>query len=861
MKSKKHNGFTLVEVLVAFAVLGIAVLGIGGFFVSAARSYSSVSDETSLQYEAQLALNQVENMLIDSTLGVSYNYVTGAETPSEENYQFVEKDSDASGTAVSKVLYAYNVNETNGAKLDVLLMKWLAAEKKIYYKVVNVEDTGAADNTIDKINISQNIGGWDLLAEDVASFAVDLSEYAKTKKVEIDLRFENRSKDYQTSGTVLLRNNVLINENDIHKIYEHVTKVIKSQITGLELTANTDVTVPGGVVQLKAKVLGTGYPSQEIQRWIVASDSTFTTVLYDSAVTYETMPKTYLDTVNQVLYVSDDTTGSGSTFNEMLYVKAVVDTDPTQEGENPEDDDIVASVSIGVKLISNIEVSVAADTTMANNSNLQNATFDTASLVDQRANTNEVPTMTLHPKNIVKLTASVTASDTSTAEDKAIIWSILSKTEGVVAEMDNSGTLQINQYSKIGTFIVRASLKLNSTVYVDYIVEVGTQYNAENSKLEITTSKNTINRGGNTTCSLKLNGADVDNSDYDWSVSVISSNGQEISGTPVTVNAQGGVYANYDLSYDYSYDVWIKAALKVNPAITAMAKITVPKVSLTVSPGNSYCKMGNTVSGITCTAVGLEEYDIKWAMAKEQNPKYFFTAWGNFNITGSKNTNGEGAATVVMGTTEDPPTNATVKAYLKNNTNYSATMKIFTGDVRLEINGGSTVERGKTLELKLTVSGTTNTNIKVTEETASWEITDVKVDGNSRPGLIEDDTISISEGLLTVHENFAADYENKNVVLTIRAYDDAYGLEDTHTVTVKSVSAGVDWHNILIPNLTESRTSIEYPKYSGAKWKIDPDDKNVKFNDNMLEVESINQYTNSNRTYTVTNGLGYEGKV
>ena len=49
---------------------------------------------------------------------------------------------------------------------------------------------------------------------------------------------------------------------------------------------------------------------------------------------------------------------------------------------------------------------VAADTTMANNSNLQNATFDTASLVDQRANTNEVPTMTLHPKNIVKLTAS-----------------------------------------------------------------------------------------------------------------------------------------------------------------------------------------------------------------------------------------------------------------------------------------------------------------------------------------------------------------------------------------------------------------------------------------------------------------------
>ena len=850
MKNKKHKGFTLVEVLVAFAILGIAVLGIGGFFVSAARSYSSVSDETSLQYEAQLTLNQVENMLIDSTLGVSYNYVTGAETPDSDHYHFVKTDSEVAGTAVSKVLYAYNVNENDGSKLDVLLMKWLAAEEKVYYKVIQVTDSGA---TVDSINISQAEGNWDLLAQDVASFAVDLSEYSATKKVEIDLGFANRSKEYRTTGTVMLRNDVLINENDIHKIYEHVTKVIKSQITGVELTAYTNVTVPGGGVQLKAKVLGTGYPRQDIHQWVVASDSNFTNVLYDSTNTYSTMPKTYLDTVNQVLYVSDDTSGNGSTFNEMLYVKAVVNTTDAAGA----DITFYDSVSVGVKLISNIEVSVSADTSQTKNSNLKDVSFGVASLVVQRADANDVPRMTLNPGNVVNLSALVTASDTSTAEDKAINWSILSKTEGVVADIDTNGTLEINQYSKVGTFIVRAALKLDSTVYVDYIVEVGTQYNAENSTLVITTSKNSINRGGSLICSLTLNDAPVDNNDYDWSLSVISSNGQEISGTPVTVNAQGGVYANYDLSYDYSYDVWIKAALKVNPEITAMAKITVPKVSLMVSPITKYSVMGATVSGITCKAVGLEEYNIKWSMAKDLNPKYFFTAWGNFNVTGSKNANGEGVATVVLGTEEDPQTNVTVKGYLADNSNYSVIMKIFTGDISMNITGGTTVQRNSSLQLDVSLSSSTSTNITVSKETAVWKITDVKVNGASQNTLI-DNTISIDKGLLTVGKEFASAYENYDVILTIRAYDDTYGLEDTHTVTIKAATVGINPDKILIPD-REPKTTIQYSNYTGATWSVrragyggSGSSSKISINSSgILTVQANSEYQYDNATYYI----------
>ena len=52
---KNHLGFSLVEMITAFAILGVASLGVGGFFVSSSRSYSTSSSETGVQYETQMA--------------------------------------------------------------------------------------------------------------------------------------------------------------------------------------------------------------------------------------------------------------------------------------------------------------------------------------------------------------------------------------------------------------------------------------------------------------------------------------------------------------------------------------------------------------------------------------------------------------------------------------------------------------------------------------------------------------------------------------------------------------------------------------------------------------------------------------
>ena len=97
---KNHFGFTLIELVVAFAILGVASLAIGGFFVSSSRSYASSSSETGLQYEAQMALNQIEGKLIDATLGVNYNLYNGS-------HNFVEADKTVANLQ-SKILYIFD---------------------------------------------------------------------------------------------------------------------------------------------------------------------------------------------------------------------------------------------------------------------------------------------------------------------------------------------------------------------------------------------------------------------------------------------------------------------------------------------------------------------------------------------------------------------------------------------------------------------------------------------------------------------------------------------------------------------------------------------------------------------------------
>lgn len=76
----KHDnrGFSLVELVVAMGILLIVAAMVGGFMVSGARAYSSVSTKVSLQTKSQMLLNQLREYMVDCNTSITLNNETNA---------------------------------------------------------------------------------------------------------------------------------------------------------------------------------------------------------------------------------------------------------------------------------------------------------------------------------------------------------------------------------------------------------------------------------------------------------------------------------------------------------------------------------------------------------------------------------------------------------------------------------------------------------------------------------------------------------------------------------------------------------------------------------------------------------------
>ena len=169
---KKNQGLSLIELLVAIAILALAMSGVVGLINLASRYYSYSSKEVEIQSNLQSSFAVVSNLMVDADCGISYDSNVLRIAAADRGYLVIYSGNK---------LYLNDV--TYSASDDTKEEKWKAV-------------TDQAADTSDENNV---------LADHVDTFYVDASAYmAGYVKMGMAVSYGNRSASM--SKNVFLRN-------------------------------------------------------------------------------------------------------------------------------------------------------------------------------------------------------------------------------------------------------------------------------------------------------------------------------------------------------------------------------------------------------------------------------------------------------------------------------------------------------------------------------------------------------------------------------------------------------------------------------------------------------------------------------
>lgn len=191
-----NRGLTLVELLVTIAILGIVLVIATSFMVTGSRSFTSGNADTTVQKEAELAVNQMEDMVIDVNGGV-----------------------DMLDDSTKTELILYNAGGEGGAVTYTKeAITWDKSAEQILCSKWNVIYDIATDNYVE----DSVIYSGQLLAEHVTGFQVDLSDFFEetaedgsinqiVKSVQFKVAYESEEghSEYATSPIITLRNRMM----------------------------------------------------------------------------------------------------------------------------------------------------------------------------------------------------------------------------------------------------------------------------------------------------------------------------------------------------------------------------------------------------------------------------------------------------------------------------------------------------------------------------------------------------------------------------------------------------------------------------------------------------------------------------
>lgn len=249
---KNNKGLTLLEMIISVAILSIVIVTITSFMVTGTKMFGASNNEIKLQQEAQMALSNVENRIIDTKLGIR---------------------CDDDGNQV--ILTVFNEKTAADAKEYIV---WNKTDKKIYYASSAFDVTLSTFPTNEVL--ASNVEKFEVVMKDATlgstvtpepSVTVQPSVTAQPSgnavkqqpKVEITIEVKEKGGTFTSQKVVTFRNNIALGASG-DTIFTGTRNGLDSKAQSVKVTPEDVYLVPGESYQFHARVTGVGYPSQVV---------------------------------------------------------------------------------------------------------------------------------------------------------------------------------------------------------------------------------------------------------------------------------------------------------------------------------------------------------------------------------------------------------------------------------------------------------------------------------------------------------------------------------------------------------------------------------------------------------------------
>ena len=263
--NRKNSGFTLVELVIVMAIMGILGLAVAGFIGTSTKQYKYASKDVDLQYEAQLTMNQIGDLIIDAQKGVKYEPATVA-APVEVASAAPEAGYIATASAEEASSEEASSEETSSDSKLIIYNKdctyniiYRPSEHKIYLRKDTLDP---ATGTVK----ADGQGKESLMAENVTGFTTDLSEAESKNSVGIVVDFKAGDKKYTSKQNFTMRNKVPTGA-DVEYVAPAEPISVHIYYGGRDVSGQSISYVRkdnSNVLEFTSKILGGNNPSQDV---------------------------------------------------------------------------------------------------------------------------------------------------------------------------------------------------------------------------------------------------------------------------------------------------------------------------------------------------------------------------------------------------------------------------------------------------------------------------------------------------------------------------------------------------------------------------------------------------------------------